>query len=134
KTGGLIGIGAESLSQHVADVFGLPWLAIMLPLLLLIAGAPLAFLATGLRIRPIWRGIVNVPAFFVWLGSQLRMPSLRRYHADFDHDDAYEDDDGYSLGFTPEPVAANTETAAARASRVRREEAAARPAASPKRT
>jgi S-DNA-T family DNA segregation ATPase FtsK/SpoIIIE len=143
ETGGLIGIGAGALSSHVADVFGQHWLATALPLLLLIAGLPLAFLATGLRIIPIWRGIVNVPVFLVWLGSQLKMPSFKKHHADFDddddyahEDDAYEDEDGYSLGFTPEPVArapvAETPT---RGNRVRREEAAPpKPAANPKRS
>jgi S-DNA-T family DNA segregation ATPase FtsK/SpoIIIE len=145
QTGGLIGIGAVSLSHHVAEAFHLTWLATALPLLLLLAGLPLAFLATGLRIIPLWRGIVNVPVFFVWLGrqfsgKQFKMPawSFGKHDADFDdddeygHEDSYDDEDGYSLGFTPEPVAAarrEESVTPARGSRVRREEAAAKAAA-----
>ncbi len=149
QTGGLIGIGAVSLSHHVAETFHQTWLATALPLLLLLVGLPLAFLATGLRVVPLWRGIVNVPAFFVWFCRQLKMPawSFRRHDADFDdedeygHEDSYDDEDGYSLGFTPEPVAAarrEESVTPARGSRVRREEAAAKAAAAaaanPKRT
>ncbi|HEY1709435.1 MAG TPA: DNA translocase FtsK 4TM domain-containing protein [Rhizomicrobium sp.] len=141
QTGGLIGIGALSLSHHVADTFRLPWLSTVLPLLLLVVGLPLAFLATGLRIVSLWRGIVNVPVFFVWLGRQLKMPtwSFRRHDADFDdddygHEDSYDDEDGYSLGFTPEPVAARRDAPVAptRETRVRRDEPGSK--ANPKRT
>ena len=45
--------------------------------MLLAVGAPLAFLATGLRFAPLARAAVTVPAFFVWLGSMLHLP-LRR--------------------------------------------------------
>ncbi len=57
----------------------MPGSATALPLLLLVAGLPLAFLATGLRFAPIARGAVNVPAFFVWLGTKLHMPDLSRF-------------------------------------------------------
>ena len=49
-TGGLIGIAAAGLSAHAATCL---WPALdrhRLPLLLLLAGLPLAFLATGLRV------------------------------------------------------------------------------------
>ncbi len=141
QTGGLIGIGARALSSHVAIAFGLSWLTFLLPLLLLLVGLPLAFLATGLSVRRIGRGIVNVPVFFVWLASRLRMPNLsfRRHTADFEDEDdgdaePYDDEDGYSLGFTPEPVAATTETPASRAAtRVRRDDSG-KPTVLPKRT
>ncbi len=141
QTGGLIGIGARALSSHVAIAFGLSWLTFLLPLLLLLVGLPLAFLATGLSVRRIGRGIVNVPVFFVWLASRLRMPNLsfRRHTADFEDEDdgdaePYDDEDGYSLGFAPEPVAATTETQASRAAtRVRRDDSG-KPTVLPKRT
>jgi S-DNA-T family DNA segregation ATPase FtsK/SpoIIIE len=143
ETGGLIGIGAVALSRHVAEVFGQSWLAVVMPLLLLIAGLPLAFLATGLRPKPVWRGIVNVPVFLVWLGTHLKMPkfSFKKHQADFDDEDdydaqyePYEDEDGYSLGFTPERVTGDVPSSG-RGTRVRREDGAApKPALNPKRS
>ncbi|MEI9990682.1 MAG: DNA translocase FtsK 4TM domain-containing protein [Rhizomicrobium sp.] len=62
QDGGLIGIAAASMSAHVAQVYGRGWIAIALPVLLLLAGLPLSFLATGLRLTPILRGLANVPA------------------------------------------------------------------------
>src|ERR1700733_2485574 len=67
-TGGLIGIAAGSLSTHLAHNYTMPLLATALPLLLLVAGAPAAFFATGLKVGPIIRGVTAVPAFFVWIG------------------------------------------------------------------
>src|SRR6476619_1474462 len=56
-TGGLIGIAAISLSAHVGQVYDAHWIASALPLFLLVAGVPLAFIATGLRARPILRAL-----------------------------------------------------------------------------
>ncbi len=113
--GGLIGLAAAGLSSHAAQVYDEHWVGILLPLLLLIAGLPLAFLATGLRLKPILNRLIDIPAFFVWIASLIHMPSfaLRRAHADYEdeaqeaEEDAYEeaDDDGFGLGITPEPVA-----------------------------
>src|ERR1700744_3485048 len=47
--GGLIGLTAKGLSAHAALAYGTPWLATVLPLFLLLAGLPLAFLATGVH-------------------------------------------------------------------------------------
>ncbi len=50
--GGLIGIAAGGLSRPCAQVWHAPALAWALPLVLLLVGLPLAFLATGLRFMP----------------------------------------------------------------------------------
>ncbi|MEJ1967570.1 MAG: DNA translocase FtsK 4TM domain-containing protein [Rhizomicrobium sp.] len=125
--GGLTGIAVAALSHHVAQVYGGTWIGIAMPLLLLIAGLPLAFLATGLRLKPILTGAANVPAFFLWAGSKLKMPSFAR---DYDHDEDDEpeagdeeaDHDGYALDVAPEPIAA-TRLAERQQNRVKREEA-----------
>jgi len=135
--GGLIGIAVAALSHHVAQVYGQNWIGWLMPVVLLLAGLPLAFHATGLRLRPIVTGAANVPAFFLWAGSMLKMPSFSfrkaaADHRDYDHDDEddYEhesrdemaDDDGYSLDVAPEPIAA-TRLAERQQGRVKREEA-----------
>jgi S-DNA-T family DNA segregation ATPase FtsK/SpoIIIE len=128
-TGGLIGIAAASLSAHVGQVYGAHWIASALPLFLLAAGFPLAFVATGLRARPILRALANIPAALFWAGSRLKIRNVAVHRArDYDEDD-YEpehheesDDDGYALDVAPEPIAA-TRLAERRESRVKREEA-----------
>jgi S-DNA-T family DNA segregation ATPase FtsK/SpoIIIE len=75
--GGLIGIAVAALSAHVAQVYSQPTVATALPALLFLAGLPLAFVATGLKLTPILRGIANVPAFFYWLGSLMPSTSFR---------------------------------------------------------
>ncbi len=88
------------------------WLGVVLPLLLLLAGLPLAFFATGLKLRPILRGVTSVPAYFVWLGGMIHMPEMltrKRYdHADDEEVDSEDEDDdhAYRLGVAPEPIAA----------------------------
>ena len=140
-TGGWIGIAASGLSSHVAQVYGLDWLRFAMPLLLLAVGLPLAFLATGLRFKPILRMAVNVPASFVWAFGLLRMPSVfksRADESDYDHDDSEfevgdeDDEDGaYHLDMAPEPIAA-ARLAERQMGRVKREEAR-KAAAMPKR-
>ncbi|MDE2014572.1 MAG: DNA translocase FtsK 4TM domain-containing protein [Alphaproteobacteria bacterium] len=134
--GGLIGISAAGLSSHAAGFYGQGWLAIGLPLLLLVAGLPLAFLSTGLRPRPLLRAAATGPAVLVWLLRKLRMPDLswqafRRADDDApEPDEDWEDeaaddddaDDGYALKVKPEPIAA-TRLAERRESRIKREEA-----------
>jgi len=131
QDGGLIGIAARGLSAHVGQVYGQGWIAIALPLLLLVAGLPLSFLATGLKLTPILRAIVNVPAAALWLGSLIKMPefSFRRArdYDEEDHEPAFDDDfehedDAYALDVAPEPIAA-TRLAERRESRIKREEA-----------
>jgi S-DNA-T family DNA segregation ATPase FtsK/SpoIIIE len=88
---------------------------------------PLAFLATGLKLKPIARGATYVPAFFFWIGSMLHMPEflLRKpYHdheddADEHHADDDEDHDAYHLDAVPEPLGANADR---RSTRVKRED------------
>jgi len=129
QDGGLIGIAAQSMSVHVAQVYHQGWIALALPLLLLAAGLPLSFLATGLRLKPMLRGAANVPAAFVWAGSLLKMPkfSFRKSH-DYDEEefepefDEEIEDEGYALDIAPEPIAA-ARLAERRESRVKREEA-----------
>ena len=126
-SGGWIGIAATGLSAHAAQNYRMPWLAIVLPLVLLMAGLPLAFLATGLKFRPILRGVTAVPAFFVWLGGMIHMPEMltrKRY----DHSDEEElesedesDDHAYGLSVAPEPLAGDDVDR--RSSRVKRDDA-----------
>ena len=131
--GGLIGIAVERLSIRVAEVDGVSWLRYALPGILFTAGLPLAFMATGLRPGPIWRGIVNVPATFLWLGGLLRTKnfSFRRARVPTydDHDPEYDtedfedgDEDAYALSEAPEPLTAYSEDARAK-NRIQREEA-----------
>jgi len=106
--GGLIGIAAHGLSAHVGQVYGRPWIGIGLPLLLLLAGLPLAFLATGLRFVPFARAAANIPASLWWLGGKLKLPSFRRAAAldeELDeHETEAETDDGYHLDIAPHPA------------------------------
>jgi S-DNA-T family DNA segregation ATPase FtsK/SpoIIIE len=130
--GGLIGIAVAKLSAHVAQVYGQGWIAIAMPLLLLLAGLPLSFLATGIRLKPVLRGVANVPAAFVWAGSLLKRPKFNFRKAaparDYDEDDyepeldAESEDEAYALNVAPEPIAA-TRLAERREGRVKREEA-----------
>jgi S-DNA-T family DNA segregation ATPase FtsK/SpoIIIE len=103
-----------------------------MPLLLLAVGLPLAFLATGLKARPLARAFANIPAGMIWLGSMLRIPNFS--HGSDEDEERYEphaedeDDDGYHLGADEdgeemrEPVAARR-LAERRQSRVKREAA-----------
>ncbi len=126
-TGGWIGIAATGLSGHVAQNSHMPWLGVVLPLLLLMAGLPLAFFATGLKLQPILRSIATVPAFFVWLGGMIRMPEVLTRptyeHSDVEEDeqDLDDEDHAYGLAIAPEPIAAHDDDR--RSSRVKREEA-----------
>jgi S-DNA-T family DNA segregation ATPase FtsK/SpoIIIE len=100
--GGLIGIAAAGLSNHAGEVWNAPWLGFVLPLVLLLAGLPLAFLATGLKFRPLMRAATDLPATALWLGGLLKFSNFRRPRGD-DDDDRHEphdedEDDGYHLG------------------------------------
>ncbi len=137
-SGGLIGIAVYGLSKHAALAYGETWVATALPLSLLITGLPLAFLATGLEFRPLVRGLTYVPAFFIWLGSMVRLPEFltRQHdigedeeHLDHTYDDE-EDHDAYHLDVAPEPLGASDSER--RSSRVKREEMRKAPPARPK--
>jgi len=128
-TGGLIGIAVAALSAHVGLVYHQAWIGIVLPLILMFSGMPLAFVATGLKARPILRFLANIPAALLWAGSMLHIPRASSAHAaeydDDDHEPEFEndsDEEGYSLDVAPEPIAA-TRLAERRESRVKREEA-----------
>jgi S-DNA-T family DNA segregation ATPase FtsK/SpoIIIE len=124
--GGMVGITIANLSAHVGQVYGMSWIGIFVPLLLLVIGLPLAFLATGLELRPIGRGLLNIPAFFVWLKGLVRMPQDERVEPVEDNfllDDDEEENDDLGLAVAPEPVAASS-----RETRVRREDGRKAPA------
>ncbi|MEI9885322.1 MAG: DNA translocase FtsK 4TM domain-containing protein [Rhizomicrobium sp.] len=136
--GGLIGIAAAKLAANVGTVYHQGWIGIAMPLLLLLAGLPLAFLATGLRLKPVLRGVASIPAGALWLGTLLKMPKFA-FRKPYDHDDdepelddeKESDDEGYSLDIAPEPIAA-ARLAERQQNRVKREEAK-RAMAAPKR-
>jgi S-DNA-T family DNA segregation ATPase FtsK/SpoIIIE len=136
--GGWIGIAASSLSTNAARAYGVSWLGTALPILLLLAGFPLAFIATGLRFSRVARHVGTGAAVVYWLGSRIRLPSRspRLIVRDYDEEDeeadtqrSEEHDDGYGLDVAPEPIAA-TRLAERRENRIKREEArrAAKPA------
>ena len=139
--GGMIGIAASGLSAHAAAGWHTPMVAWLLPLLLLLAGLPLAFLATGLRFMPLYRGILNIPATGVWLWGLVKKPDFSFGHHDDDDDDHdYDDDDegAYHLdagedapgSVRPEPIAATRladRMAERQASRVKRDAAKPQP-------
>ena len=126
--GGWIGIAAYSLSEHAGQFYGQRWLGTALPLLLLIAGLPLAFIATGLRFSRIARGFGNGAAALYWLGGKVKLPTRRVAVAhDYDEEDEEPDseereEDPYALDIAPEPIAA-TKLAERRETRIKREEA-----------
>ena len=130
--GGMIGIAASGLSAHAAQVWHTPAVAWALPLTLLLAGLPLAFLATGLRFMPLYRGAMNIPATAIWLWGLIKKPDFSFGHHDDadDHDHAYEDDDegAYHLdagepgAIVPESIAA-TRLAERQKNRVKRDAA-----------
>ena len=91
--GGMIGIAASGLSNHAAQVWHTPALGWALPLVLLLAGLPLAFLATGLRLMPMLRGAMNIPAGAVWLVGLIKKPDFSFSHTDDENDHEYEDDE-----------------------------------------
>ena len=129
--GGWIGIAATNLSAHVGQVYGQHWIGTALPLLLLIVGLPLAFVATGMRFSRVLRHVGTGAAAIYWLGGKVKLPkaSLRR-EPTYDYDDedvepdAEADDDhsGYALDVAPEPIAA-ARLAERRENRIKRDEA-----------
>ena len=125
-TGGLIGLAAGGLARHAAQAYGQSWIAIVLPLSLLLAGLPLAFLATGLKFRPLWRGVVNTTAFFVWAGGKLHVPEVfvrttePRAQEEYEPFEEEEDDGDEPPPRAKQIVARDDERQ--RTSRVRREE------------
>ncbi len=137
--GGMIGIAASGLSAHAATVWHTPMIGWALPLMLLLAGLPLAFLATGLRFMPLYRGVMNIPATGLWLWSLVRKPDFSfGHHDDADYSDhEYDDDDegAYHLdadesapgSLRPEPIAASR-LAERQKTRVKRDAAKTAPA------
>ncbi len=99
-SGGLIGIAANGLSAHAAEVWHTPALSWALPLGLLLAGLPLAFLATGLRALPIVYGLMQIPSGVRWLAGLAKRPHQPWRHHDEDeegHDYEEEDEGAYHL-------------------------------------
>ena len=129
--GGMIGIAASGLSSHAAQIWQTPMLSWALPLGLLLVGLPLAFLATGLRLMPMVRGAMNIPAGAIWLVGLIKKPDFGFHPGDNDDDDndhEYDDDDegAYHLdadepgALRPEPIAA-TRLAERQKTRVKRD-------------
>ena len=120
SAGGLIGLAVAGLSNHAAHVYGAHWIGTALPMLLLLTGLPLAFLATGIHFFRFMRGIANIPAFLLWAhGATMgavqelrdRQPKSYDHHNDdddddHDYDEDEDEDDGYELKIRPEPLAA----------------------------
>jgi S-DNA-T family DNA segregation ATPase FtsK/SpoIIIE len=124
--GGLIGLAALGLARHLSDISQQGWIGYVLPTLFLIAGLPLAFLATGLRAQPIWRGAMTGAAVaFHGCGNLAR--ALRRREGDEDEDGV---DLSESLDVVPEPSAVTSHEPGRRreATRVKREEQRKQPA------
>lgn len=130
-TGGLIGLATAGLAAHAAFALHQHWIAYVIPLLPLIAGAPLAVFATGLQMRPLLKSAAHLPALVVAVGGMLRMPEFFARHDEEhefdDEDDEYEsdedDDADYELGIKPEPISGRARIdESPRASRVKREE------------
>jgi S-DNA-T family DNA segregation ATPase FtsK/SpoIIIE len=115
--GGMVGIAAATLSQRVGQSYHQEWIGWAMPAVLFLSGLPLALLAADLRLKPLLRAAANVPAFFYWLASLLKMPaffSRKPYEDDSDIEPDVEDDRDFGLDIAPEPLAAS--------SRVRRDE------------
>jgi len=129
KTGGLIGLGLSRILAHAHQ----GWIATAIPLVALMAGLALSFIATGMRVRALWRAVAAVPGSIAHVGSFIRMPEFfaaRDEDAEYeedeyeeeegdedDYEEGDEEDDGdYGLSVKPEPIAAR------RGSRVKREE------------
>ena len=143
--GGLIGIAVAGLAGHVGAVYHLPWLGITLPLLLLLMGLPLSFIATGLRFLPLLRSTSDLAVGVFWLVTRLnpsRLPKLKLpgFGNDTDQDltardeadgwlagdeveeEEEEDTEDLGLDLRPEPIAAGR-LAERRENRIKREAA-----------
>jgi S-DNA-T family DNA segregation ATPase FtsK/SpoIIIE len=133
QDGGWIGIAAASLSANAGQVWHQGWIGLALPLLLLIAGLPLAFIATGLRFSGLARSVGTGAAALYWLGSKVKLPERSSAAHDYDEDDdepeadGREDDDAYHLDIAPDPIGgmpiAAARLAERRETRVKRDEA-----------
>ncbi len=121
--GGMIGIAAHALSVQAGAVYGKPWIGFVLPLFLLVAGLPLAFLATGLRFKPLARTVRDIPGYAAWAASLLKRKNvIEEEDEEEEYEDDADDEDISSLSVRPEPIAA-ARLAQRRESRVKREEA-----------
>lgn len=114
--GGMLGIAAQALSGHAATRWHTPWLAQAIPLGLLLLGLCLAFLSTGLRLRPILRGIEILVHALARLAIRITRLFRRPHDEEGEEENyhAYEDDDegayhleGESHGIKPQTIAAS---------------------------
>jgi S-DNA-T family DNA segregation ATPase FtsK/SpoIIIE len=132
-SGGWIGIAAAALSAHVGNTYSVHLVSLAFPILLLAAGLPLAFVATGIRFMPLARGAANLGVYLYWLSGKLHLGSLsfrpsRHNHKDEDEEndtfgeEADGDEDAYHLDMAPEPIAA-ARLAERRENRIKREAA-----------
>jgi S-DNA-T family DNA segregation ATPase FtsK/SpoIIIE len=116
--GGLIGIAVAALSHQAGQIHQQEWIGSAIPILLFAAGLSLAWLATGLRLKPLLRVVANVPAFFYWLGSLMKTTAFfaPKPYDESDAESAAEDEEDFGLDIAPEPLDASS-----RSNRVRRE-------------
>ena len=121
--GGLIGLAVFGLARHAAEASHQPWVVQAVPIVLLLVGLPLAFLATGLRFQPIWRGAAATGSLFLRLGGMLvRRRSQRAALLAGAEDECEEEDtDEGALDIAPEPAAARSRESE-RQTRVKRDD------------
>jgi S-DNA-T family DNA segregation ATPase FtsK/SpoIIIE len=120
-SGGLVGLASLGLARHLADATQQGWIALALPALLLLLGAPVAFAATGIGTRPVRRcfGAVVALVLLVWDAGVNLAAWWRRRRSD-DEEFAYDD----SLNVVPElTVVSSHEPEHLKATRVKREDA-----------
>jgi S-DNA-T family DNA segregation ATPase FtsK/SpoIIIE len=120
-TGGLVGLTTLGLARHFADASQQDWLALAVPAVLLLAGLPLAFLATGIGVRPVLRGLAGLAVLFLTVvNSFSRVAAWWRTRRREDAEREYDD----SLDVVPEPtVVTSRDKERLKETRVRREEA-----------
>jgi len=75
--GGTVGIAAIMLAERCATAWQQPWVSWAAPLLLLISGLVLAFLAADIKVKTLAKGGFHTLAFFYWIGSLLKTPEAK---------------------------------------------------------
>jgi S-DNA-T family DNA segregation ATPase FtsK/SpoIIIE len=110
--GGLVGIAVFGLARHAAQTSHQQWAIDAIPILLLLIGLPLAFLATGLRFQPIGRGVAAAGSFLLRAGGTLvnRKPAraIAPARDEEGEGEEVEDDESGALDIAPEPAGAKS--------------------------
>ena len=76
--GGVIGIAALKMIDNMAAAWSLPWLAWMLPPLLLFAGLALVVIAADIKPRAIARAVFQGLSFLTWIAGLLQVPERKK--------------------------------------------------------